>query len=137
MILFAIILIIIISISIVRVCQIFFTMYFYYDYSIWFDKEDKSYIESYSNIKSNFNIVVCKMSWGMEKIEELSAMKGYPSIFTKKININNSALQEYIKENSNPGEVVIKCSIPYILICIVSIIIFHRILLPKFTEEQE
>lgn len=121
---------ILLSICIVRIGQIFFTIYLYYDYAIWCDKEDKDYIKSHSYINSNFNIAVADINWNTAT-EEAAVMSGYPSVFTKKINIKSSVVTHYVRENNNQSEVFWKCSFPYIMLSVALIILFYKKILPK------
>ncbi len=128
------ILIVILGISIVRIVQSFFTIYFYYDYVIWCGKEEKEYIkkeEGFINIKSN--IATFRSSYNDGEI--VSLLNGFPSIFTKETIIGGYEISEYIKERSNKFEAMIKCSLPYIVVCIVIYIIYYKKLLPILTEE--
>ena len=65
--------------------------------------------------------------------EEISIIKHFSSIFEKKIDVSNVSY-EYIKENNEKGKVVIVITAPYIAFCLFGIIIYFKILLPKFTE---
>ena len=131
-----IIVIITLSISIVRILQTFFTTYFYYDYAIWCGEEDKDYIKSKTGINTAFSIAVCKVSWNREDAQS-KIMKGFPSVFGKNITIKkgNYAISEYIKDNDAKVEVMLKSSIPYIIICLLDIIVFYTFLLPKYNNE--
>lgn len=133
---FTIIVIITFSISIVRIFQNFFTIYFYYDYAIWCGKEDIKYIKLNSGIDAKFCIAVCKVSWNREKSES-SIIKGFPSAFRKEryIEHGNYAISEYIKDNNAKGEVIFKSSIPYIIVCILDIVALYTLLLPKYNNE--
>ena len=58
-------------------------------------------------------------------------MSGYPSVFTKKINIKSSVVTHYVRENNNQSEVFWKCSFPYIMLSVALIILFYKKILPK------
>lgn len=120
------------SISIIRIFQIYFSVYFYYTYAIWCEDAEAEYIKSKTGVDARHSVVVCKMSWNRES-EEISIIKHFSSIFEKKIDVSNVSY-EYIKENNEKGKVVIVITAPYIAFCLFGIIIYFKILLPKFTE---
>ena len=62
--------------------------------------------------------------------EIVSLLNGYPSIFTRETIIGGYEISEYIKERSNKFEAMIKCSLPYIVVCIAMYIIYYRKILP-------
>ena len=128
------ILVVIFSFLFIRIIQSFFTIYFYYDYVIWCRKEEKEYIKNemgFINIKSN--IATFRSSYNDGEI--VSLLNGFPSIFTKETIIGGYEISEYIKERSNKFEAMIKCSLPYIVVCIAMYIIYYRKILPILTEE--
>lgn len=130
-----IIITILLSICIIRICQTFFTIYFYYDYATWCDKEDKDYIKSHSEINSKFNIAVCNINWNTAT-EKSEVMTGYPSIFNKNISTNSSAVALYIRDNNNQGEVFLKCSFPYIIVSVLLIMLFVIKSLPVLNNKR-
>ena len=42
----------------------------------------------------------------------------------------------YIRENNNPSEVFIKCSLPYIIGFVVAMLVFRKKLLPAFNDDE-
>ena len=128
------ILVVIFSFLLIRIIQSFFTIYFYYDYVIWCGKEEKEYIEEETGfIEIKSNIATFRNSYNDSEI--ISLLNGFPSIFTKETIIGGYEISEYIKERSNKFEAMVKCSLPYIVVCIVIYIIYYKKLLPILTEE--
>lgn len=129
--------IVIIAISIVRIFQIFFTLGIYYDYAIWCKSEDAQYIKSISGINTKFQILVCKVSFHRDKFQS-SVMKRFPTIFGEKIEIENgnNSVSEYVHENANNKEAILICSIPYIVLSLLALVIYYKILLPRLTKED-
>ncbi len=128
--------IIIITISIVRIGELFFSVYLGlgYNYAIWCGKEEKEYIKSHSNINSDFSIAVANINWNINE-EKSAVIRGYPTIFAKVID-TDSSLTMYIRENNNPSEVFIKCSLPYIIGFVVAMLVFRKKLLPAFNDDE-
>ena len=120
------------SISIIRIFQIYFSVYFYYAYAIWCEGAEAEYIKSKTGVDARNSVVVCKMSWNREN-EEISIIKHFSSIFEKKIDVSNVSY-EYIKENNEKGKVVIVITAPYIAFCLFGMIIYFKTLLPKLTK---
>lgn len=135
LILYTVIVAIILSISTVIIVFTFFAMSFFYDYTIWCDKEEMQYLKEEYGIYTDFKVAVCKVGWRARKYE-VYIFTGYPSLFGEKVKIQGSAMVDYIRENRNNGEVAIKCSMPYIILNIVLIIIWYKALLPKYAEEN-
>lgn len=128
--------VVIFAISLVRIAQCFFTIYIYYDYVIWCGKEDKSYIQDKMGVSSNFSIACGDLTFRCEN-QSVTLINGFPSVFSKEkiIEAGIDSTIEYIKERSNKFEAMIKCSLPYIVVCIAMYIIYYRKILPILTEE--
>lgn len=130
------ILVVIFAISLVRIAQCFFTIYIYYDYVIWCGKDDKNYIQDQMGVSSNFSIACGDLTFRCEN-KSVTLINGFPSIFSKEKIIEDGIDNaiEYIRERNNKLEAMIKCSLPYIVVCIALYIIYYKKLLPKLTEE--
>ena len=128
--------VVIFAISLVRIAQCFFIIYIYYDYVIWCGKEDKSYIQDKMRVSSNFSIACGDLTFRCEN-QSVTLINGFPSVFSKEkiIEAGIDSTIEYIKERSNKFEAMIKCSLPYIVVCIAMYIIYYRKILPILTEE--
>lgn len=96
-----------------------------YECALWCGKDEKEYIKDETGLKGNFNIIVCNVNYQ----QELFIIKEFPYGIGKKIEIPyNGSLIEYIKENNNTGEVIIKSSFPYITLGIITILLIIRFL---------
>lgn len=128
--------VVIFAISLVRIAQCFFTIYIYYDYVIWCGKEDKSYIQDKMGVSSNFSIACGDLTFRCEN-QSVTLINGFPSVFSKEKIIEDGidSTIEYIRERNNKLEAMIKCSLPYIVVCIAMYIIYYRKILPILTEE--
>ena len=129
------ILILIFSVSLIRIIQSFFTIYFYYDYVIWCGKEEKEYIKNKIGVSSNFSMACSKLTFRREN-QSVTLISGFPSIFAKEKVIEQGIdnASEYIKERNNKFDAMIKCCLPYIVVCTVINIIYYKKLLPILTE---
>lgn len=128
--------VIIFSISLVRIVQSFFTIYIYYDNVIWCGKEEKEFIKNEMGVSSNFSIACSKLTFRREN-QSITLISGFPSVFAKEKVIEHGIdnISEYIKERNNKFEAMIKCCLPYIVVCIAINIIYYKKLLPMLTKE--
>ncbi len=123
---FFIIICLTVSIVILALCieKIFYNsviLVFKYDYVIWCNSDERNYLKEKYGITGNYNIIACKVSWNREKME-VYKIKELPYGIGQKTELP-STLSEYVRENNNVGEVIIKSIFPYIIISIVSTIL--------------
>ena len=112
----------ILTLCVEKIFYNFINLSFGYEYVLWCNKDDKSYIIDKTGLKGNFNIIVCNTNYH----QELYVIKEFPYGIGKKEKIlyNNSIIQ-YIKENNNPMEAFLKSIIIYTLFGITSIVLIH------------
>ena len=87
-------------------------------------------------VSSNFSIACGDLTFRCEN-QSVTLINGFPSVFSKE-KIREDGIDstiEYIRERNNKLEAMIKCSIPYIVMCIAIYIIYYKKLLPILTEE--
>lgn len=123
---FFIILCIMVNIIILAFCieKIFYNsiiLVFKYDYVVWCNSDERNYIKEKYEITGNYNIIACKVSWNREE-RTVYKIKELPYGIGQRIEIS-STLGEYVRENNNTGEVIIKSVIPYTIIGTVNIIL--------------
>ncbi len=123
-----VILCIVVNIIILTLCieKIFYniiTFSFKNGCEIWCDSDEMEYIKGEYGITEDFNIVVYEVSWSGEETTNY-IIKELPYGFGQKIEITlDWNLSEYVIENDNAGEVIIKSVIPYTIIGVVNIIL--------------
>lgn len=121
------ILVIIFSLCLLKIISSFFTMYLYYDCVMWCGEKEKEIIQQNGNVEGDFNVATVKVNWGRDKSEVFvisELPKGIGNVV--KIEQGNYYLSEYIRENNNSKEVVIKIITPYIILCVIDVIIFCK-----------
>lgn len=128
---FFIILCIILSIIILALCieKFFYNsiiLVFKYDYFMWCDSEERNYIKEKYGITENYNIIACKVSWNREE-QNVYKIKELPYGIGQRAELP-SALSDYVRENNNLGEVIIKSVLPYTIIGIVCIALIIKML---------
>ncbi len=128
-----------VSIVILALCieKIFYNsiiLVFKYDYVIWCNADKRNYITEEYGITGNYNIIACEVSWDREKMK-VYKIKELPYGVGERIEIS-SALCEYVRENNKVEEVIIKSSLPYIIIGIVLIILI-KTMIKKYREQEE
>lgn len=92
-----------------------------YDYILWCNANERDYIKGRYGIEGKYNIIVCEVSWNREKMTTYK-IKELPYGLGQKIEIS-STLGEYVRENNNTGEVILKSIIPYTIIGGINIIL--------------
>lgn len=135
---FLIILCITVSIVILALCleKIFYNsviLMFKYDYIIWCDLDECDYLNEKYGIDGKYNIIACKVSWNREKTQ-VYKIKELPYGIGQKKEISPT-LSEYVRENSNIGEAIIKSILPYTIISILCSIVL-TIMIKNITRKK-
>lgn len=129
-----VLMVIIFSISLIRIVQSFFIIYFYYDYVVWCGKEEKEKImEKAGIVNMESNIVTYRNSY--KGGEVVSILIDFPTVFTKEIEIAGNDVSEYIKEKDNKFVAMAMCCLPYIIVSVGTYIVYYKKVLPILTEE--
>lgn len=129
-----VLMVIIFSISLIRIVQSFFIIYFYYDYVVWCGKEEKEKImEKAGIVNMESNIVTYRNSY--KGGEVVSILRDFPTVFTKEIEIAGNDVSEYIKEKDNKFVAMAMCCLPYIIVSVGTYIVYYKKVLPILTEE--
>ena len=136
---FFMILCIMVNIIILAFCieKIFYNsiiLVFKYDYVVWCNSDERNYMKEEYGITGNYNIIACKVSWDREKMT-VYKIKELPYGVGQRIEIS-STLGEYVRENKNTGEVIIKSVFPYTLIGTVNIILIV-IIIKKIKSKED
>lgn len=131
-----ILMVIIFSISLIRIVQSFFTIYFYYDYVVWCGKEEKQEIKNELGVNSNFSIACSQLTFRCEN-QSVTLMSGFPSIFSKEVISEKGiySVSEYIKEKDNKFVAMLMCCLPYIVVSVGIYIVYYKKVLPILTGE--
>lgn len=106
--------IIILSFCIEKIFYYSIILPFQYDCVLWCNADERDYIEERYGIAGKYNIIACKISWNREKTT-VYKIKELPYGVGQKIELSPS-LGEYVIENNNLGEVIVKSVIPYVII---------------------
>lgn len=98
------------------------------------NKEDKEFIYTNSKLKENFSIIIYERGTHDNTIVKVikNSKFGLPSMFGEEIIIEDneknttSNLCEYIRKNGNYDYAMFVCTFPYIIIIVISWLIFDK-----------
>lgn len=115
-----IICVLILTLCVEKIFYNFISLSFGYEYVLWCNKDDKTYIIDKTGLKGNFNIIVCNANYH----QELYVIKEFPYGIGKKVNVShNDSIVQYVKENTNPMEAFLRSILIYTLFGIITIIL--------------
>lgn len=127
----------ILTISILQIMQIFGTIIFA-SHVLLCSKQDKIIISNAAGINEQFYLAFYTEGLhGNSKTAKVKDIFGNETIIEENTGYTIGSICQYIQEHDNADYALIVCEIPYLIVCIICIIVLFKILLPMYSDTKK